>query len=125
MTKRSRQQGELESAVLDALWDAHPAGRGLNSQEILEAVNEATDSELALTTVLTVLSRLLEKGLVERNPASGRGFLFKATSTREQHTAAMLLEIVAGSDNPALAFSHFTSGLSPEALKALRQSLPE
>lgn len=125
MTKRSRQQGELETAVLGALWDSEPARRGLNSHEILEAVNNSTDSELALTTVLTVLTRLMDKGLVEREPASGRGYLFKATSTREQHTAAMLLEIVAGSDNPALAFSHFTSGLSPEVLKALRQSLPD
>ena len=125
MTKRSRQQGELESAVLDALWDAQPTGKGLTSQEILDAVNEATDSELALTTVLTVLTRLLDKGLVERQPATGRGYLFNATTTREQHTAAMLLDIVAGSDNPALAFSHFANGLSPEALKALRQSLPD
>ena len=125
MNKRSRQQGELEAAVLDVLWDAQPTGLGLSSQQIQDAVNDATDSDLALTTVLTVLTRLSDKGLVERQPASGRGFLFNATTTREQHTAAMLLDIVANSDNPALAFSHFASGLSPEALKALRQALPE
>ncbi len=53
MTPRGRQQGELESLILDVLWSAK---KGLTSQEILEKANR--NSELALTTILTVLSRL-------------------------------------------------------------------
>ena len=122
MTKRARQQGELEASVLDALWNADA---GLSSQQVLDAVNSSTDSELALTTVLTVLGRLVDKGLATRSPAEGRGYLFAAATTREQHTAAVMLELVVGAENPALAFSHFASGLSPEVLKQLRQSLGE
>ena len=120
MTKRARQQGELEAAILDALWGSEAP---ISSGQVLEAVNKATDSELALTTVLTVLGRLVDKGMVLRTPAEGRGNLFAAATTREQHTAAVMLELFAGAENPALAFSHFASGLSPEVLKQLRQSL--
>lgn len=122
MSKRARQQGELEASVLDALWSAEGS---LTSQQVLDEVNSSADSGLALTTVLTVLGRLVDKGLVTRSPADGRGYLFAAATSREQHTASVMLELVAGADNPALAFSHFASGLSPEVLKQLRQSLGE
>lgn len=118
MSKRARQQGELESLVLDALWRSK---KPLTSHEILEKVN--TNSELALTTILTVLSRLEDKGLVTREPGEGRAFLFSAAQSREQHTADLMLQLVANEANPALAFSHFTHGLSAAQLKALRKSL--
>lgn len=127
MTKRSRLQGELESLILDALWgaEATPAEAGptgsLTSQQILDTVSP--DGELALTTILTVLSRLVDKELVTRKQGEGRQLLFSPAQSRERHTADLMLKIVAGADNPALAFSHFASGLSPADLKALRDSL--
>lgn len=127
MTKRARLQGELESLILDALWGAEAEyaaeklGGALTSQQVLEIVSPA--GELALTTILTVLSRLVDKELVTRKPGEGRQLLFSAAQSRERHTADLMLKIVAGADNPALAFSHFASGLSAADLKALRDSL--
>ena len=118
MSKRSRQQGELEQLILDVLWDAP---QPLTSQEVLELASHGSD--MALTTVLTVLSRLVEKELVVREQGAGRSLLFSASTTREQHTAKMMLSMVAESGNPAIAFSHFTSGLSAEQIKHLRASL--
>ena len=118
MTKRGRQQGELEQLILDSLWDASDA---LSSQQLLELISP--DGDLALTTVLTVLSRLADKGLVTREPGVGRSFLFSAATTRELHAAELMLKMVSGAGNPALAFSHFASGLSETDLAALRKSL--
>lgn len=118
MTKRGRQQGELEQLILDALWDSASA---ISSQQLLERISP--DGELALTTVLTVLSRLTDKGLVVREPGVGRSFLFSAVQSREQHTAEAMLRTFASAGNPALAFSHFASGLSAEDLATLRKSL--
>jgi predicted transcriptional regulator len=118
MTKRVRLQGELEQLILDSLWDASAA---LSSQQLLDLISP--DGELALTTVLTVLSRLTEKGLVTREPGSGRSLLFSAAQTREQHAADLMLKMVSGAGNPAVAFSHFASGLSESDLAALRKSL--
>ena len=120
MTKRARQQGELENVVLDILWDAD---QRLTSNEILARCN--VDSDLALTTILTVLSRLCDKELVERRAGEGRSHLFAAIDSREQHTARQLLELVNDSSNQALTLSHFTAGLSKKSLAALKKLLNE
>lgn len=111
-----RKQGELESSVLSALWDRP---QGLSSQQILSLIGDET---LALTTVLTVLSRLVEKGMVKKE-SMGRNLLFIATSTREQHTAELLLGVMDDAANPAMVFSHFTSKLSPDQIWQLRKAL--
>jgi len=116
MTKR--KQGELESEVLGCLWD-RPAG--LSSQQILAMLG---DDSLAVTTILTVLSRLVDKGLVLREQGSGRTLIFKAVSTREEHTAKLLLDAM-GQSNPALVFSHFAGGLSAKQLDQLRKALDQ
>ena len=71
MSKRERQHGQLEAAVLDALW-AIDTDEALTSQQVQDAVNAATNSDLALTTVLTVLSRLVDKGMVVRRAGEVR-----------------------------------------------------
>jgi predicted transcriptional regulator len=120
MTKRSRQQGELENLVLDILWDATAP---LTSNEVLAACNE--DDDLALTTVLTVLSRLVDKELVVRTSGEGRSNLFAAANSREEHTAMQLLELINDSSNQALTLSHFTAGLSKKSVAALKKLLDE
>ena len=114
--KRSRQQGELEAQVLDALWDFDGEA---TSQALMDVLGEG----IALTSLLTVLSRLVDKNLVTRRSGEGRALLFKAAVSREQHAADQLLKITEGTENPALAFAHFAKGLDKEALKALRDSL--
>ncbi|MEY4411222.1 MAG: hypothetical protein RLZ69_796 [Actinomycetota bacterium] len=123
MTKRSRSQGELESALLDVLWDAAESDSEaqLSSQEILQRV--APDGSLAITTVLTVLSRLVEKGLVTREAGAGRSLLFAPASSRAQHDAGLLMKIFEGSENPLLAFSHFAKSLNAQQLADLQRSL--
>lgn len=118
MTKRGRQQGELEQLMLDSLWDA--AGP-LSSQQLLEIISP--DGDLALTTVLTVLARLTDKGLAKREPGSGRSLLFSAVQSREEHAADSMLKLISSAGNPALAFSHFASGLSEGDLATLRKTL--
>lgn len=118
MSKRSRQQGELESLVLETLWNSKTP---VTSHEILLTLG--SKSGVALTTLLTVLSRLQDKNLVEREPGEGRSHRYKATQTKAQHTADLMLDLVGESGNPAMAFSHFAKGLSNAQLKALRKSI--
>lgn len=120
MSKRARQQGELENLVLDVLWDAE---QPMTSAEVLAECNKSGD--LALTTILTVLSRLVDKDLVQRTQGETRSLLFAPTTTREQHTARQLLELVNESENQALTLSHFTAGLSKKSVAALKKLLNE
>ncbi len=112
-----RKQGELESEILGCLWDRP---EGLTSQQILALLG---DDDLAITTVLTVLSRLSDKGLVGREQASGRTFLFKSTSSREQHTASEMLAALEKTGNPDLVLSTFISGLPQAQIESLRKAL--
>jgi predicted transcriptional regulator len=81
------------------------------------------DDTLAITTVLTVLSRLGDKEMVQKQAHEGRTMLFKATKTREQHTASMLLSAMENTQNPALVFSHFASQLSEQQIESLKKAL--
>jgi predicted transcriptional regulator len=112
-----RKQGELESQVMGCLWDRPD---GLSSQQVLALMG---DDQLAITTVLTVLSRLGDKGMVFREKLTGRTFIFRSVKTREEHTAAMLLSAFDQSANPALVFSHFASGLSTTQIASLKKAI--
>ena len=112
-----RKQGGLESAIMGCLWD-RPAG--LSSKQILALLG---DDELAITTVLTVLSRLDDKGLLLKKQEGGSKLLFTATNTREAHTAALMLDAMQDFTNPSLVFSHFASSLSADQLRKLKDVL--
>jgi predicted transcriptional regulator len=118
--KQKRQPGELEALVLGCLWDAK---KPMSSQEVQAAVSK--QGELALTTVLTVLSRLEDKGLISRRVDAGRSLLFTAVESREEHTAKVMLNLIEEESNPALAFSFFAKGLTKAQRTSLKKILGE
>jgi predicted transcriptional regulator len=63
--------GPLEYAAMEALWEGAPANVGT----VLKRINtgRSDDEQLAYTTVMTVLARLHDKGILERAKA-GRGY---------------------------------------------------
>ena len=65
--------GPLEQRVMARLWQAGPQAVG----EVMEALNGSTDRQLAYTTVMTILVRLNEKGLVTRQK-DGRHYRYTA-----------------------------------------------
>src|SRR3990172_7969120 len=67
--------GELEYAVLSALWELGPA----SAREIHERVGEPR--ALVYTTIAKVLDRLHDKGLVSRKK-TGKAFVYQAKITR-------------------------------------------
>ena len=54
--------GPLEQRVMTRLWQGGPQTVG----EVMEALNGSAERQLAYTTVMTILVRLHEKGLVRR-----------------------------------------------------------
>ena len=118
----TRKHGELEAEVLNALWSLEEAGNdAITSAEILEELDPK--GGIALTTLLTVLSRLCDKGLVLRTKSVGRSLVFKTVQSREDQAALALLELLENSANPDLVVSHFVGVLSPELKDSLRKSL--
>ncbi len=75
----------------------------------------------AYTTVMTILTRLCDKGLLERR-RQGRGFVYRPALTKEQLAAQTLHDVLAGSDDPQAVLAHFVKDLqaSPELLARLQ-----
>lgn len=82
-TKTPKQLGELEAQVMGVVWDKGEA----TVQDVKDAL--APERELAYTTVMTVMSRLTEKGLLIRHK-EGRAYVYKPADSQE-HVARSLL----------------------------------
>jgi predicted transcriptional regulator len=112
-----RRLGQLEAAVMQRLWEWD---RAASVREVLEDLNR--ERSLAYTTVLTVLDNLHSKGLVERRKV-GRAYVYSARSSREEHTASLLGQVLADSSDRSAALLHFVDQLSPAEVAELREAL--
>ena len=120
--------GELEQAVLEALWDldaAAPvtdAARGSSGREVHDRL---AGRDLAYTTVMTVLDRLVGKDVVVRE-RDGRAFRYAPRLTRAAMTAELMHEAleVTGADRDQAMVS-FVGEASAEDLAALRRALAD
>ncbi|QSB06670.1 BlaI/MecI/CopY family transcriptional regulator [Natronoglycomyces albus] len=107
--------GELERAVMDVLWN-DPTPR--TASQLRSALG---DRELAATTVHTVLSRLETKGFVRRE-GEGRGKRYIAASTREEHVAALMHEVLDQAPDREAVLARFVGGSRDDAgLRTLLQ----
>lgn len=69
--------GELELEILDVLWDKNI----VTVKDIHEEL--VRKREIAYTTVMTVMTRLFEKGILRRTQ-SGRTYIYKPKYSRDQ-----------------------------------------
>lgn len=107
--------GELERSVMTLLWDS---GQRLSANEVCDQLDE----DLAVTTVLTVLSRLEKKGLVQRERGT-RPHRYAATASREEHTVEMLNEVLGTAPDREAVLARFIGGISDNEAAALRKIL--
>ncbi|WP_077488621.1 BlaI/MecI/CopY family transcriptional regulator [Sinomonas mesophila] len=116
--------GELERSVMDLLWSAPEASTANDLRDRL-ASNEGPDhagKDLAVTTVLTVLSRLEKKGLVERERGT-RPHRYRAVSTREEHTATLMHEALGTAPDREAVLARFIGAVSDAEAATLRRLL--
>ncbi|MBG6184040.1 putative transcriptional regulator [Arthrobacter sp. CAN_A214] len=115
--------GDLERTVMELLWATPEA---LTANELRDAIAEApsgeTGRELAVTTVLTVLSRLEKKGLVERERNS-RPHRYKSVTSREAHTAELMHEVLVTAPDREAVLARFIGSVSETEAQTLRKLL--
>ena len=104
-----RRVGRLESEILEQLW---AAGRWLSGREVWERLGDETR---AYTTVMTVLARLVDKGLATR-VEEGRGHLYRAAGDPDELTAQAIRSLLGATQDPRAALAHFVEGLDDPAL---------
>ncbi|WP_055548627.1 BlaI/MecI/CopY family transcriptional regulator [Streptomyces sp. NBRC 110028] len=112
-----RPAGELEAAVMAALWASDMPLTPAQVQAELA-------SGLARTTVTTILSRLHEKGTLERE-RQGRGYAYRPIQDPHGLTALRMHgELDRDSDRES-ALARFVAQLGPEDEQVLRRLLEE
>lgn len=111
--------GELEEAVLEVLWELGVPASGR------EVHDRLAGRDLAYTTVMTVLDRLVGKGVVVRERA-GRAFRYAPRQTRAEMTAELMraaLEATGADRDQALV--SFVGEARAEDVAALRRALAD
>lgn len=108
--------GELERAVMEALW---AAGGPRTAKQVQQAL---PDRALATTTVLTVLTRLQRKGFVARE-RDGRAHRYRAVATREQHLAELMRDALDGAPDRGAVLASFLGGMAADEQEAVRRLL--
>jgi predicted transcriptional regulator len=112
-----RPTGALEQEVLLQLWTL---GRPATAAEVLDEL----DGDLAYTTVMTILTRLWQKGLVVRKPR-GRAFAYEPVVSEAELTARRMHESLTASSDPKAALVTFVGNLSRPHERALRALLDQ
>lgn len=88
--------GELEQAIMDAVWAAEGP---VTVREVLERLNR--ERQLAYNTIHTVTEVLHRKGWLTRTK-DGRAYRYRATKGREEYAASLIDQVWAtGADRTA------------------------
>ena len=113
-----RPPGTLEAEVMDVL---RAAGAPLSPGQVRERLAARQLEDLSYSTVVTIVSRLHAKGLLERE-RTGRAFAYRPVDDASLAASQMSQALQAGTDHGAV-LSRFVSGLSGRDARLLRQLL--
>ena len=118
MSSRSherRQRGELEAALLAVV---AAAGTSLTPREVMNRL----DVTLAYTTVMTVLSRLHDKGLLKRI-REGRSYAYSFQRDEASLRAVQMRRLLESGHDRRQVLAHFLTELSAEDEELLQRLL--
>ena len=117
--------GSLESRVMDAVWDVDEAV----CVEDVRSELEKQGKDCAYTTIMTTMSRLFKKGLLDREMRGKAYYYTPAVSRQELDTSIsrqVVDELLATFAEPAM--SYFVEALSeddPKKLDSLAEMIDE
>ncbi len=114
--------GDLERRVMEHLWKT-PEPQTVRQVHAVVSAPRA----LAYTTVMTVLRRLADKGLVAQHRGD-RAHRYAAVHRRDELVAGLMVDVlhqVDDSRDRTAALVHFVESVGTDDLRALQQALVE
>lgn len=115
--------GDLETDIMEIIWEKGE----ITVRQVYEKLKEKR--EIAYTTVMTVMSRLADKGLLVKIKV-GAAFVYRATSSRQEFTQSTVKKVVNEllKDFTAPVISQFVESLGdeqPEKMEELARLIEE
>lgn len=111
--------GPLESEVMEIVWSA---GAPVGVRRVVDQLNESRRQHLAYTTVMTVMSRLADKGMLSRR-REGRGYVYEATA--DDAAGLAVRGVIRDFGDAAVAQFLEEARADPQVLRRLRRLLEE
>jgi len=112
-----RADGALESDVLRALWNLE---RPASPADVIEQMQ----TDLAYTSIATILGRLCEKDLARRE-RDGRAYRYSAVSSEADLTAQRIRTLLDSASDRESALAGFAQSLDPADASVLAALLNE
>lgn len=116
--------GELESEIMEIIWRSSSS---ISVREVAETLKKKR--QIAYTTVMTVMGRLIEKDLLKRQE-SGRAYTYKPNYSKDRFLTKITRQIIktlqAHFGEAAIAhFAQEVEKLTPDKRKKLDKLLKE
>lgn len=114
----ARVLGNLEARILEIVWRLR--------QPTVKEVTTALEPDVHGKTVMTVMNRMVEKGLLARQ-ARGRRFLYSAVLNREAFERQVVSRVLSGllAEFPELSIEHMIEATTPQQLEELERLVGE
>ena len=109
--------GDLEAAIMDAVW-ASPGP--VRVREVADQLNR--QRALAFNTVQTVMENLYYKGWLTRRK-DGRAYSYTQARSREDYAARLVSEALEVAPHPAATLMRVVEDLDPAEVAELRAAL--
>lgn len=106
--------GELESVLMHMVWDH---GSPVTVRELFDELSQ--ERVIAYTTVLSTMDNLHRKGWVDR-AREGKAYRYTATASREEYSARLMQEALAGGGDTEAVLSHFVAQIGGPESEELR-----
>lgn len=114
--------GDLEAVVMQQVWDR---GRAVTVRELFDDLRR--ERAIAYTTVMSTMDNLHRKGWLDR-VKDGKAYRYTATASREEYSARLMREALAGGGDTEAVLSHFVAqmdGQESDLLQAVVRRLAD
>jgi predicted transcriptional regulator len=109
--------GDLETVIMDRLWDREGT---TTVRELVDDLQQ--EREIAYTTVMSTMDNLHRKGWLERQ-RHGKAYDYWPRWSREEYTARLMREALSVGGNSGAVFTHLVEQMTAEESATLRAAL--
>jgi predicted transcriptional regulator len=106
--------GDLEAVIMHLVWDH---GRPVTVRELFDELRQ--ERAIAYTTVMSTMDNLHRKGWLDR-VKEGKAYRYAATASREEYSARLMREALAGGGDTEAVLNHFVAQMDGDDSEVLR-----